>query len=213
MTQRVRVLLIAAALAMPVLARAQTAKHPDFNGSWRITNIDMPEVAAGGYGGGGNRGGYGGRGGFGGRGGRGSGGARRGGDAAGGDAADNGARADRAPRRPEVGQTVHIRQTDDRLIITEDDQGGGVMSSYALDGKESTNRTGDATAKSKTRWEGVALVTDVTRSMNTPRGNFDMKSREVRSLSDDGRAMTVRMELDTPRGKQAMTVTYEKVAD
>jgi len=139
MTQRVRVLLIAAALAMPVLARAQTAKHPDFNGSWRITNIDMPEVAAGGYGGGGNRGGYGGRGGFGG--------------------------------------------------------------------------TGDPTAKSKTRWEGVALVTDLTRSMNTPRGNFDMKSREVRSLSDDGRAMTVRMELDTPRGKQAMTVTYDKVAD
>ena len=87
------------------------------------------------------------------------------------------------------------------------------MSSYALDGKESTNRTGDATTKSKTRWEGVALVTDVTRSMDTPRGNFDVKSREVRSLSEDGQTQTVRMEFDTPRGKQAMTVTYEKAAD
>ena len=209
MAQRVLGFLIAVAVATPLLARAQQ-RHPDFSGSWKITNIDMPDAGAGGGAGGGRTpGGFGGRGG---RGGRGFGGARRGGDA-GGDAADNGARADRAPRRLEVGQTVHIRQTDERLIITEDDQGGGVMSSYTLDGKETTNRTGDATTKSKTRWEGVALVTDLTRSMETPRGNFDMKSREVRSLSEDGRTMTVRMEFDTPRGKQAMTVTYDKVAD
>jgi hypothetical protein len=56
----------------------------------------------------------------------------------------------------------------------------------------------------------VALVTDITRSMETPRGNFDMKSREGRSLSEDGRTMTVRTEFDTPRGRQAMTVTYAK---
>jgi hypothetical protein len=65
--------------------------------------------------------------------------------------------------------------------------------------------------KSKTKWEGVALVTDMTRSMETGRGNFEMKSREVRSLSEDGRMMTVRTTLDTPRGKQTMTVTYAKV--
>jgi hypothetical protein len=46
--------------------------------------------------------------------------------------------------------------------------------------------------------------------METPRGKFDMKSRKVRSLSEDGKMMTVRTEFDTPRGKQAMTVTYAK---
>lgn len=40
-----------------------------------------------------------------------------------------------------------------------------------------------------------------------------MKSREVRSLGEDGRTMTVRMEFDTPRGTQAMTVTYSKTGD
>ena len=38
-----------------------------------------------------------------------------------------------------------------------------------------------------------------------------MKSREVRSLSEDGKTMTVRTTVDTPRGKQTMTVTYELV--
>jgi len=203
MAQRVTVVFIAAVLAAPVLAAAQAARHPDFTGTWKITNIEMPDAA-----GGDNRGGFGGRGGFAGRGGRGYGGRRGGGN---GDPDNaNGGRADR-PQRLEVGQTIRIRQTDDRLIVTEDDgQGVATMNSYSLDGKESANRTGQATTKSKTKWEGVALVTDITRSMDTGRGNFEMKSREVRSLSEDGKAMIVRTELDTPRGKQTMTVTYTK---
>ena len=50
MGQRVFGVLIAVVLAMPVLARAQVApaKHPDFTGSWKVTNIEMPEPPAGG---------------------------------------------------------------------------------------------------------------------------------------------------------------------
>ena len=47
--------------------------------------------------------------------------------------------------------------------------------------------------------------------MEAGRNNFEMKSHEVRSLSDDGRTMTVRATADTPRGKQTMTVTYAKL--
>ena len=206
MAQRVTLFLVAAVLAVPVLAAAQTARHPDFTGTWKITNIEMPEAPAGA-----NDGGFGGRRGFGGRGGRGYGG-RRGG--ANGDPDNaNGGRAER-PQPLEVGQTIRIRQTDDRLIVTEDNgQGVATMNSYSLDGKESTNRTGQAATKSKTKWEGVALVTDMTRSMQTQRGGVEMKSREVRSLSDDGKTMTVRTEFDTPRGKQAMSVTYAKTTE
>jgi hypothetical protein len=207
MTQRVTVFFIATILAVPLVASAQTTSHPDFTGAWKVANIDMPDTG-GGFGGG-DRGRFGGRGSFGGRGGRGFGGARRG---QGNDDANNpnGDRAER-PKRLEVGQTVRLRQTDDRLIVTQDDgQGVVTMSSYSLDGKESDNRTGQISAKSKTKWEGVALVTDMTRSMDTGRGNFEMKSREVRSLSEDGRTMTVRTTIDTPRGKQTMTVTYAK---
>jgi len=212
MTRRVTVFFIAMILAVPLIARAQTASHPDFTGAWKVTNIDMPETGGSIAGGDrGNRGRFGGgRGGFGGRGGRGFGGARR------GQRNDdpnnpNGGRPER-PQRLEVGQIVRLRQTDDRLIVTQDDgQGVAIMSNYTLDGKESINRIGQMTTKSKSKWEGVALVTDMTRSMETGRGNFDVKSREMRSLSDDHRTMTVRTTMDTPRGKQTMTVTYGKV--
>ena len=215
MAQRITLIVIAVVLAMPVLARAQVIKHPDFTGAWKITNIQMPEAPAGGLGGGGgggdrggNRGGFSGRGGYGRRGGRGNG--ANGANGANDTSGDRPAR----PQRPEVGQTIHIRQTDDRLIVTEDEgQGVVTMNSYTLDGKESSNRTGDAATKSKTKWEGVALVTDMTRSMATQRGNVEMKSREVRSLSEDGQIMIVRSEMDTPRGKQVMTVTYAKTAE
>jgi len=208
MAQRITRILIAVVVAMPVLARAQAVKHPDFTGAWKITNIQMPEAPAGGFGGGGDRGGNRGFGGRGGRGGRGFGGRR--GQNQNPDNA-NGDRPDR-PQRPEVGQTIHVRQTDDHLIVTEDEgQGVVTMNSYGLDGKESTNTTGQATTKSKTKWEGVALVTDMTRSMATPRGKFEMKSREVRSLSEDGNTMTVTTTMDTPRGKQVMTVAYQRV--
>lgn len=210
MARRVALLFIATMLAVPLVARGQAATHPDFTGAWKVTNIDMPET--GGAFGGDDRGGFGRRGGFGGRGGRGFGGARRG-QGNEDPANPNGDRPER-PQRLEVGQVVRLRQTDDRLIVTQDDgHGVATMSSYSLDGKESDNRTGQMTTKSKTKWEGVALVTDMTRSMETGRGNFEMKSREVRSLSEDGRTMTVRTTMDTPRGKQTMTVTYAKVVD
>ena len=211
--QRVTVFFIATVLALPLVARAQTAGHPDFTGAWKVTNIDVPE-AGGSFPGGRDREGRGrfggGRGGFGGRGGRGFGGGRRG-QGNGNPNSPNGERPER-PQRLEVGQVVRLRQTHERLIVTQDDgQGVATMSSYMLDGKESTNRTGQMTTKSKTKWEGVALVTDMTRSMETGRGNFDVKSREVRSLSDDGKTMTVRATMDTPRGKQTTTVTYARV--
>jgi hypothetical protein len=207
MVQRLTGLLVAGLLMMPVLAGAQTApvKHPDFTGTWKVSKIEMPEPPAGGFGGGGDRG-------FGGGGGRGRGGRRGGGggdrDAAGG----TGGRAAQ-PQRLEEGQTVRIRQTDERLIVTEETPDGATMSSYSLDGKETSNNAGNAVTKSKSKWEGVAIVTDSTRTTDTGRGKLEMKSREVRSLSDDLKTMTVRSELDTPRGKQTMTVTYSKVDD
>jgi hypothetical protein len=104
-------------------------------------------------------------------------------------------------------------QTDDRLIVTEEAPDGPVMSSYSLDGKETTNHVGNAVTKSKTKWEGVAIVTDSTRTTDSGRGKVEMKTREVRSLGDDGKTMIVRSELDTPRGKQTMTLTYSKAGE
>jgi hypothetical protein len=42
--------------------------------------------------------------------------------------------------------------------------------------------------------------------METRPGNFEMKSREVRSLSDEGRTMTVRTTLDNERARLVQVV-------
>ena len=61
-------------------------------------------------------------------------------------------------------------------------------SKFTTDGKESTNEGfGGMSTPSRTYWEGNRLVTE--SSMETPMG--PMESKEVRSLSDDGKTMIV----------------------
>ena len=54
MIQRLTGALVAVLLAMPILAGAQTAavKHPDFTGTWKVSNIELPQAPAGGFAGG-----------------------------------------------------------------------------------------------------------------------------------------------------------------
>ena len=109
------------------------------------------------------------------------------------------------------GDKITIKQTADRLIVTRETTDGGVMSSYALDGSESRNTgPGGGSVSSKTKWEGMALVTDATLSMSTPRGDMSMKTREVRTLSDDRNTMALVSTMDTPGGKRITTVTFAR---
>ncbi len=62
------------------------------------------------------------------------------------------------------------------------------ISKFTTDGKESTNEGfGGMSTPSRTYWEGNRLVTE--SSMETPMGPMELK--EVRSLSDDGKTMTI----------------------
>ena len=142
MIQRFIGLWVVGLLAMPILAGAETTpvKHPDFTGSWKVTNIELPQPPSGGnnnrgFGGGGR--GFGG-GGFGG-GGFGGGGRRRGGgyganpngnntNGTTNDSTTGDNDAANRPLAPEVGQVVHMRQTDTQLIVTEEGTTGPVMS-------------------------------------------------------------------------------------
>lgn len=108
-----------------------------------------------------------------------------------------------------VGDVVTLKQTAERLIVTREGDGGSVMTSYTLDGSETKGAgAGGGTSTSKARWEGVALVTETSTAMETPRGRMTIKSREVRTLGEDRNAMALTVTLDTPRGKQLNTVTF-----
>jgi hypothetical protein len=173
-------------LAMPP-ARMQA--RPDFTGTWIVEKVERPERPSGGREG---RRGPGMGGGM-----RGSGG--RAGEAGGG----------RGPMAmPEKGQRLRVKQSVERLIVTTPHGSDEQMNTYALDGSESTNTSERGTVKSRTKWEGAALVTEGTRKFEGPMGEVTLKSREVRSLSEDGRTMVVRTTVDTPRGQMTSTVTF-----
>jgi hypothetical protein len=78
---------------------------------------------------------------------------------------------------------VVIKQTPSEIAIG--------TATYKLDGSESVNqmqgRGGTTEAKSKAHWDGAKLVIETTRDM----GGNAVTSTEIRSLSADGKEMTV----------------------
>ena len=165
--------------------------HPDLSGTWVVESIEAPargQGDAGGPGGAGRRPG------------RGSGGL-------GGGAWQGG------PIGPafRVGDAVQIKQTAERLFVTRGRDGGGVMTSYALDGSESRSEEPDGTiSTSRATWEGEALVTTGSVSVSNMRGDMTIKTRAMRSVSGDGGTMTLALTADTPRGKRTTTVAFAR---
>ncbi len=134
------IIWIAGILGVMLAVTALSAQtRPDFTGTWVVERVEQPERPGGEW----TRGPGGGMGG--------RGGGMRGG--AGGERPGGGMRS--VPfARWEKGQRVRLKQTADRLIVTTAGEGDEQMSSYALDGSESTNLVGRGATKSKTAWEG-----------------------------------------------------------
>ncbi len=84
-----------------------------------------------------------------------------------------------------------IKQTATTLTIESEGRGGPVTMTYKLDGSESVNqvqgRGGMSEAKSKAHWDGSKLVIETTRDL----GGNTVTTTDTRSLSADGKEMTV----------------------
>jgi hypothetical protein len=65
---------------------------------------------------------------------------------------------------------------------------------YTTDGAENRNPgmgLGGQDVISKSRWEGKKLVTEWSQTRTTMEGQATMKTKETRSLSDDGKVLTI----------------------
>lgn len=120
----------------------------------------------------------------------------------------------RGGNREEAGRrmarTVTITQDGERLVTEETVRERSRTVSYWLDGRTSTNDMGRGTLTSTSSWDGTALVTEGSLSMTTPRGNFTIDLVEHRSLSSDGRSMTVQSSRRTPFGEMDTTLVYRR---
>jgi len=168
-----------------VLAQSAGAQDkPNFSGTWKMDPAQT--VGGGGFGGGGGGGGAGG------------GGARpAGGGGMGGGAA----------------QEISIAQDASSLKITMMAQGAERVMTYAIGGATSKNPMGGRMAgemSSTTVWEGMTLMTHGTASISTPNGDMQITSHEVRSLSADGKSMTVETTTTTGMGENTRKQVYIK---
>ena len=202
-----QVLLMAAAvLVAGSLEGLEAQERPDFSGTWVVERVESERpqgnVDSGRRGGGQGRGGI--RGG-GGRRGRGGGGI--GGGGLGGGRGQGGGGGFGTPYQ--TGDRVTLTQTSEALIVT--DEARSLMSRYPFDGREMSNPgPADTTVKSTTSWEGAALVIESTRSIAGPQGDLTFRTREVRSLSQDGRTMTLVATGTIPFGRTSSTVTFAR---
>jgi hypothetical protein len=81
---------------------------------------------------------------------------------------------------------------------------------YNLDGSESVNTTQRGESKSKVTWDGANLVITTESTFNGPNGAMTSTSKEVRSLSADGKTMTVTTTRTTPNGEMTTKRVYDK---
>lgn len=107
--------------------------------------------------------------------------------------------------------TWTITQTADKITIAIQAGEMNRTSTYTLDGKESVNPgMRGAEVKSTAKWEGASLVIESTQTMSGPNGDMTITSKEVRTLSEDGKTMTVVTTRVTPQGERTTKAVYDK---
>jgi hypothetical protein len=106
---------------------------------------------------------------------------------------------------------VFATQMGDKLML---DQKTGERSrtlTFYLDGRESRNPgMRNSEMVSKAHWDGGSLVIEGNMSFQGPNGSMTIASKEIRSLSDDGKTMTVVTTTTTPRGENTRKAVYDK---
>ena len=108
------------------------------------------------------------------------------------------------------GGTLTIKQTGTELTVTSEGRQGPQTMTYKLDGSPSSNevmgRGGAQTVKSTAKWDGASLLIETTREFN----GMPITTKEVRTLSADGKVMTIDSTSQTPQGEVKRKVVYNK---
>ena len=102
--------------------------------------------------------------------------------------------------------TLVIRQTPALLAIDRKTGERTETATFKLDGSESVNKAGGQDIKSTCRWSGSTLVTKSTMS----REGITTEVSDVRSLSANGKVMTMDVTRKTARGDVKQKLIYNR---
>lgn len=111
-------------------------------------------------------------------------------------------------------QEVTIAQDGGTLRITMTVMGEARTQSFNLAGQPSTNpmamgrMAGEMVTTST--WDGDKLITTGNTNVTTQQGAMTIQTREIRSLSADGKTMTVETTRTTPMGENTTKLVYTR---
>lgn len=92
--------------------------------------------------------------------------------------------------------------------------GGDGTQTYSLDGKETKSQVGGGQfageAILKAKWEKTNLKLTSSRNFETPNGAVSISTKEIWSLSEDGKTLTVKRDMETPRGTNSSELVFTK---
>lgn len=174
--------LLATAAATLVMAGTLVGQKPDFSGSWKLNaEKSDPMPTMGGAGG------------------------SPAGERPSGGGAGSGRGGMMTPTE------MFITQLTSRMTIDLKMAERSRTVSYNLDGTESRNPGMMGTDFVTTSaWVDNAIVTKGKNTFKSPMGEVTVETTEVRSLSEDGKTMTVEMTTVSPRGTMKRRMVYEK---
>lgn len=105
-----------------------------------------------------------------------------------------------------------IHLTIERTGIGRDGQETINVEKLTLDGKQCENTTNNRTRKSTATWsdDGKALTINSVMAFNRQGQTMEMKSKEVWTLKDGGKTLTIDSSSSTPRGERKTALVYDK---
>lgn len=103
-----------------------------------------------------------------------------------------------------------ITQTAEMLTIVQSGMGTERTTTYYLDGRESTNPAMRGEMKSMSKWDADKLVTDGSATMQTPNGERTITIKEVRTLSKDGKTLTVSTTTESAMGARTQKRVFDR---
>lgn len=111
-------------------------------------------------------------------------------------------------------QEISITHSGTTLRIVQTIGGEERVVTHAIGGASSTNPVGmgrmTGQLESTTTWDGSKLVTRGTQKMTTPNGEMSITVTEVRSLSADGKTLTVETTTVSQMGENTRKMVYVK---
>ncbi len=116
-----------------------------------------------------------------------------------------------------MSMSVTYKEPEWKMVRHIDANGQNIAQNYTYytDGRGETNPglLGSAQVKSKTKWEGIKLVSRSSTAITMRNGeNLYIETTEKRELSADGKTMTITLMISSPQRPQTFKLVFTRAS-